>query len=374
VLGDLVGDLAPIQSLVSGDDSHGIYDGFVFGTSIEKLIRPVEGSENLGVLLGGTESPVIPEIISNRRWQRIASEFAATDALLLLVAAHGPLLKDLVSQLDGVVIVGELPLETIPNAVLLARIPYPTSASTPTQSVPAEEMGPRRRATGIALAAGALVVLIAALVMLRPAALRRGAIPRAADTVIIPDTVARDSARRPRPAVALPANPADSATAAAYAVEILAANTAEGANFELQRHGAMMPAATISVVPIGDTEAIWYKVFAGAFADSAQAERLLASLRRRHVVPDSSGAVVRAPLALRVDSVPAEGAILSKSREKVQGFAARGLAVYALMQSDGSARLYAGAFESPAQSSLAATALRVAGVTPVLEYRTGRAQ
>jgi hypothetical protein len=136
----------------------------------------------------------------------------------------------------------------------------------------------------------------------------------------------------------------------------------------------MMPAATISVVPIGDTEAIWYKVFAGAFADSAQAERLLASLRRRHVVPDSSGAVVRAPLALRVDSVPAEGAILSKSREKVQGFAARGLAVYALMQSDGSARLYAGAFESPAQSSLAATALRVAGVTPVLEYRTGRAQ
>ena len=36
--------------------------------------------------------------------------------------------------------------------------------------------------------------------------------------------------------------------------------------------------------------------------------------------------------------------------------------------------LYAGAFENPEQSSLAATALRVAGVTPVLEYRTGRIQ
>jgi hypothetical protein len=36
--------------------------------------------------------------------------------------------------------------------------------------------------------------------------------------------------------------------------------------------------------------------------------------------------------------------------------------------------LYAGAFEKPEQSSLTATALRVAGVTPVLEYRTGRVQ
>jgi hypothetical protein len=157
-------------------------------------------------------------------------------------------------------------------------------------------------------------------------------------------------------------------------VEILAANTAEGANFELVRHGGMMPAATISIVPIGDSEAIWYKVVAGALSDSAQAERLLASLRRRRIIPDSAGTVVRVPFALRVDSVPAQAAAVSKSSEKVHGYAARGLAVYALAQTDGSMRLYAGAFESPQQSSLAATALRVAGLTPVLEYRTGRVQ
>jgi hypothetical protein len=169
-------------------------------------------------------------------------------------------------------------------------------------------------------------------------------------------------------------NPADSAAAAKFSVEILAANTAEGANFELQRHGAMMPAATISLVPIGDTEAIWYKVHAGALADSAQAERLLRSLRRRGIVSATTGAVVRTPFALRVDSVPAQAAVTAKTQEKLQGFSARGLAVYALTQRDGSARLYAGAFENPEQSSLAATALRVAGVTPVLEYRTGRIQ
>jgi hypothetical protein len=169
-------------------------------------------------------------------------------------------------------------------------------------------------------------------------------------------------------------NPGDSAAAAAFAVEILAANTAEGANFELQRHGAMMPAATISVVPVGETEAIWYKVYAGAYRDSAEAERLLRSLRRRGVVSDSAGVVSRTPLALRVDSVPAQGGVAAKARAKVDSYSTKGLAIYALMQNDGSARLYSGAFASPSQSSFAATALRVAGLSPVLEYRTGRIQ
>jgi hypothetical protein len=83
---------------------------------------------------------------------------------------------------------------------------------------------------------------------------------------------------------------------------------------------------------------------------------------------------VRTPLALRVDSVPAQAAVTQKTREKIDGLMARGVAVYALTQRDGSTRLYAGAFERPAQASLAATALRVAGLTPVLEYRTGRVQ
>jgi hypothetical protein len=170
------------------------------------------------------------------------------------------------------------------------------------------------------------------------------------------------------------ANPADSATAAGYSVLILSANTAEGANFRLRGLGQTAPAATISLVPLGDTDAIWYRVHAGAFGDSAQAARLLGSLRRRRILPDSEGTVIRTPLALRVDSVPSQGGVTQKTREKLDGFVARGLAVYALTQRDGSTRLYAGAFETPDQAALAATALRVAGLTPVLEYRTGRVQ
>ncbi len=290
VIGDLTGESPEIQALVKDDDPHGIHDTFAFGTSFGRVIRQVGSEGNLNVALSGTESAATEEIIGSERWQRIASGFAQADELLILVAAStAPRLAQLVTRIDGVVLVGKTIIPHAPNVNVLARIPEPTVAHPP-------------------------------------------------------------------------------------ALLDLAANTAEGANFELQRHGAMMPAATISAVPIGETEAIWYKVYAGAFTDSAAAEQLLRSLRRRGVVPDSAGAVVRAPLALRVDSVPPQGGVGARTREKLQGYSAKGLAIYALRQSDGSARLYSGAFATPAQSSLAATALRVAGLTPVLEYRTGRVQ
>lgn len=375
VIGDLFGELPPIQSLISINDPHGIYDSFVFGTSLDKVIYPVPRVENLNVLPGGTESPATEEILGSRRWRRIASEFAATDSLLLLVAGTGaPGLGKLIEQLDGMVVVGTPQLDVPPNAVLLSRVPHPAPPTAPPKQIASPADIPIWRWRGVPLAAGALLLLIIALFVLRPGGIARLGTTRAPDTVIIPDSQVHDSTPIPKRTALLPANPADSAIAAAYSVEILAANTAESANFELQRHGAMMPAATISLVPIGDTEALWYKVFAGAFPDSVQAERLLASLRRRHIVRDSTGAVTRTPLALRIDSVPSQAAVASKSREKIRDYAARGLAIYALMQSDGSMLLYAGAFENPEQSTLAATALRVAGLVPVLEYRTGRVQ
>jgi hypothetical protein len=374
VIGDLAGEVAPIQSLVTVADAHGIYDSFIFGTSLERVIYSVKGNDNLNVLPSGTESAAIAEIIGSRRWRRIASEFAATDALLLLVAAaDAPGLDQLTSQLDGMLVVGNPRLEVGPEAVLLARIPHPTPAAAPKKvALPTEQ--PLLRWRGVALAAGAALLLIAALTILRPGSIARMGLSPGPDTVIIPDSQAHDSSGVPQREVLLPANPQDSMLAATFAVEILNANTAESANFELQRHGEMMPAATISLVPIGNTEAIWYKVYAGAVSDSAQAERLLRSLRRRRIVADSLGRVVRVPLALRVDSVPSQAAVLSKSREMVKTYAAKGVPAYAMMQNDGSARIYAGAFETPEQSSLSATALRVAGASPVLEFRTGRVQ
>jgi hypothetical protein len=126
VVGDLVGDLEPIRSIVSPDDSHGIHDSFVFGASLDRVMREVEGIDNFAILTSGTESPAVPEIIGSHRWRRIASDFAATDALLLLVVSpDAPDLDKLSAQVDGVLLVGDFPLEKVPDSIFHARIPHP---------------------------------------------------------------------------------------------------------------------------------------------------------------------------------------------------------------------------------------------------------
>lgn len=369
MIGDLAGEVAPLQALVRGDDAHGIYDSFEFGTSFIRVAREVDGAKNMFIMPSGTESAATERIFASRRWRAFASEFAKADELLLLVAhSDSPGLAQLVAQLDGVVLVGIQRLPAAPSANILVRIPHPVLAP-----LPKIDLSPSSAPAGLpplkaGLAAAALLavgILGGAMFKMLSGTGDSGAPAAAADTVAAEPT-------RPVRPVMLPANPQDSLEAKAYSVEILAANTSEGANFEMNRHGAQMPAATISLVPIGDTEASWYKVHAGAYADSTEAEALLATLRRRRIVPEAAGSIVRAPFALLVDSVPAQAGMTARVRERIRDLSEREVHAYALMQSDGSARIYAGAFGNPEQSSLAATALRVAGLTPVLEYRTGR--
>jgi hypothetical protein len=368
MVADLGGETPPLQSLVRDDDSHGIYDSFEFGTSFVRIAREVEGAKNFFVMPSGTESPATERIIGSPRWRTFASEFANSDELLLLVAqSDAPGLEKLAEQVDGVVLVGLQRLESAPDAPILAKIPHPQIVAPPKIDI-----APRRegfRIPRMAWAAAALLAVGIAGGWL----LGRSKKPQEepAPVAAAPDSLQADSVRRARQQVSA-TNPADSVNATAYSVEILASNTLEGANFELQRHGSEMPAATISLVPIGDTEATWYKVHAGAYTDSAEAEQLLARLRRRRIVPDSAGSVVRVPLSLMIDSIPAQAGMQARVRERIRQLAAMSVSAYGLIQTNGSARIYAGAFERPQQSSLATTALRVAGLAPVLTYRTGR--
>ncbi len=301
MVADLGGETPPLQSLVRDDDSHGIYDSFEFGTSFVRIAREVEGAKNFFVMPSGTESPATERIIGSPRWRTFASEFANSDELLLLVAqSDAPGLEKLAEQVDGVVLVGLQRLESAPDAPILAKIPHPQIVAPPKIDI-----APRRegfRIPRMAWAAAALLAVGIAGGWL----LGRSKKPQEepAPVAAAPDSLQADSVRRARQQVTA-TNPADSVNATAYSVEILASNTLEGANFELQRHGSEMPAATISLVPIGDTEATWYKVHAGAYTDSAEAEQLLARLRRRRIVPDSAGSVVRVPLSLMSDSLPA---------------------------------------------------------------------
>ncbi|HEU4747600.1 MAG TPA: hypothetical protein VFS56_03800, partial [Gemmatimonadaceae bacterium] len=127
VVADLVGDLGPLSALLADDDVHGISDTILYGASINKVARPVEGAENLFVVPAGTEQVVSEEIFSSERWPRLAAGFAGSGALLLLVArSDSPGLGSLIDQVDGAVVVRDADIPAAPAALVLARVPSPT--------------------------------------------------------------------------------------------------------------------------------------------------------------------------------------------------------------------------------------------------------
>ena len=167
------------------------------------------------------------------------------------------------------------------------------------------------------------------------------------------------------PTVLTVVNPADSATGASFAVQLMAANTQAGAILKLQSDGKNLPAATFAPAIVDGTR--WFKVMSGAFVTFASADSLLTRLRQRNLLKPGTGSVVRLPFAFRIDS----GVPVKAVPAMVAAYADRGQPVYALQQADGTAWLLVGAYESPEQAVLYRESLP-SGTQPVLVYRKGR--
>jgi hypothetical protein len=378
VVGDLAGDLPPLRSLVRDEDPHGITDSFLYGVSLNKIGYEVEGTANLYVMPSGTDPTIDAEILRSPRWKKLASGFSEVGALLLLVARNdAPGLGELIDQVDGVVLVKEADLAAAPGALVLARVASPT----PTLKIPLHRIGARaatwKQHRWFYPAIGAIALLLIASIGLAVMLIRAGESARQPPPVAAkPVPAPVPPPPRPPPEtlyIAPPANVNDSASAAAFTVELQVANTAEGANLFVRKNGAALPAAAVSPVPIDPERTTWYKVTSGAYTRRYQADSLLLALRNAGVLRDSTGKVAMAPLALVVDSVPTQGGIVDAVRATMEKYAARGLPVYALMQNDGGARIYAGAFARADESAQLIKTLRGAGLNPVLVYRTGRA-
>jgi len=378
VIGDLVGDLPALRSLIKDEDPHGIADSFLYGVSLNKIGYEVEGRPNVYVMPSGTEPTIGADIFRSARWKKLGAGYGQMGALLLLVArSDAPGLGELAEQIDGVVLVRDVELPNAPSALVLARVPTPT----PTLKVQLHRISARaadwRKHKWLYPAVGVLTLLLVAalglaLVLARVRSTPRVATPKAAPPAPAPTP----PPPRPPPEtlyVAPPQNVNDSASASAFSVELLVANTAEGANLFVRKNGAALPSATVSPVSIDPERSTWYKVTAGAYTRRYQADSLLLALRRSSLLTDSAGSVTRTPLALLVDSVPTQGGIVDAVRATVQKYTARGLPVYALIQDGGGALLYAGAFAAADQSAGLIRTLRGAGLKPVLVYRTGSA-
>lgn len=365
-IADLVGEVEPIQSLVTSDDPHGISDSFTYGVSLNKIAQPIDTTGNLFVMPSGTGSVVDPAIFANSRWQRLANGFREVGALLILVApADAPGLKDLIDQTDGVVLVGATPLDLAPYLNVLARVPAPHTRPAPEAA---------KKSLAVWQIAALLLLLVAALgtaFYLRSAndasaSDRRTALAHPATVGAARPPVARSVVPETL-TVPPPANVADSAAATAYAVELGAWNSPDDASEQVARFRSSLPAAAISPVPVGPNRETYYKVVTGAFATQQEAQALLDELRYKGVAQDGLGTVVRTPYALLLDSATAGHTqrITAKYRRTQQP-------VYVLAQPNGSLKVFSGAFEHPEDAASLLSTLHAAQLTPVLVYRTGR--
>jgi hypothetical protein len=374
-LGDLIGDVAPIRELITDDDPHGLTDSFIYGVSLNRIARQIDASGNLHILPSGSDLVVSDEILRNPRWRRLASGFQEVGALLLLVApAAVPGVEDLVANLDGVVLVGDAG-SPAPNARVFAEVASavrrspPRIAPRPAAVVPAPVTGRRPRWL-IPAAAVAVIAVIAAV-------LARGYLTRAqppAQVIRRESAAASDSLIGATPRVdssppPVATNPADSASASPFGVQITMVDTEDGAAIRVRAGGKDFPAGTYAAVNPRSDRGTWYKVMTGAYVDRAKATQLLAFLRQRGLVPQGWGAVVRAPLALQLASAPDS----TQAAAIIADYQSRRIPAYGLLQRDGSVRIYAGAFENADESALFKSLLKDRNIDATLAYRVGRA-
>lgn len=366
-IADLVGEVEPIQSLITSDDPHGISDSFTYGVSLNKIAQPIDTTGNLFVMPSGTGSVADPTIFANSRWQRLANGFREVGALLIIVApADAAGLKELIDQTDGVVLVGGTPLDFAPYINVLARVPAPSSGAMPVQTKKALPMWQ------IAALLLVLVAIVGSVLYFRNAneagatrarpAFRRPAVAATTPPVVAPGAVAPETLTVPPPV-----NVADSASASAYSVELGAWNAPEDATDQVMRFRSTLPAAAISPVPTGANRETYYKVISGAFPTQPEAQALLDQLRYKGVVQDGLGTVVRTPYALLLDSASA-----GHTQRITAKYVRSRQTVYVLAQPNGSLKVYAGAFERPEDAASLLATLRAAKFSPTLVYRTGR--
>lgn len=377
-IGDLLGDAGPLQALAPSDDPHGLADVFEYGVSMDRIARRVPGVKNLFSLPTGVFVTDQAEILSNRRWSRLAAGFRQEAGLLVLAASVDARdVEALVVQLDGAVLVGHRAPTRLPVARVVGKVPGPHPPPPEPKTHPRPSAGyviftsysRWRPAIMAGIGLSIVIALFVAWLAYRPFAQSAWApLWLRGDTMRglrLPMNTAEDSANATAIHLGLLTR-ADSQSVAPYALSLITFNTQAGALLELQRNGASLRAGTFTPVLIRETP--WFRVVAGAYPDSAAAAALLDTLRAKGMSDAGRVVIERFPYALQVErNVPDTAVAL-----RVSVYQARGLPVYALLQSDGTARLYAGAFRIREDAALLAESMRAAGISTTLVFRTGR--
>ncbi len=392
---DLTGLAVPLTQLISDDDPHGLGDTFAFGVSLNRVARQLDQDGRLFVIPAGTEPALAAGMAQSDRWRRIADGFRDVGALLLIVApSNEPGLADLITRMDGVVGVDETaPTIALPHRIITAALresPEPPPPRPPI--IPPRSAGNRiLRATVYAL--GALAI-IAGLVWAakeigggggrptKPLFTRTdSASAEIGEPVgaIIGDSVVnevasaassslKESATPPDDALVPPvANPEDSVRAASFAVAFATVRSPAAATRSFRARPRSLAAVTVGE-SADSSGTVRYYVITGAGRTQVDADALLARMRADGLLSASTGEVVQLPYALQVESsVPRDSV-----RPVLNRFVARGIPAYALLQTNGRAHVYVGAFATPADARHTLITLQTAAIPAALAVRTGR--
>ena len=384
-IGDLLGDAPPFQPLIK-DDSQGLADVFEYGLSLDRVAQRIEGEGELFILPSGAFVADYAEVMSNRRWSKLAAGFKQEQGLLVIAAnVATPDIENLVLQLEGAVLVGNLAPSKLPLARVLGAVRGPYSEVLPAKA-PTPPARPKYVVKApmslwkmlayvlfvMALAAG----LVGAWWVYRPFRSAEWAPewlkgPKRPDDPLIVrglDTAGvagLDSMLATGRWLGL-RTAQDSASRAPYGIGLITFNTQDGALLELTRNSGSLRAGTFTPVLIRGTH--WFRVVAGAYPDSASAAALLDTLRARGASDAGRAVIEPFPYALLIERNVADAAVASR----VASFRARKLPAYALLQSDGTARVYAGAFKTPSEAMALYQVMKDAGIQTSLVYRTGR--
>jgi hypothetical protein len=379
---DLVGG---IRSLTPLADQPGLLECLRDGTPISDIGQPIPGAPEVYVLPAGNGPIAERWVFESARWERLIAGFREVDALLLLVVPpNAPGFNVLVERVDGVVAV-DLPPSVVRAWPLIATVDEPEQelpVITPTpgsQPVVPARRKPRRLLRKILL--GVLVAMLGAIALIPRFMPQHEPCGTGRFDTALGECVFEEDGREgpsmptpvteplaPREMGILPfVNPADSAIALRFSVELVAANTPESANSRLTSRGNPFPLPTVAPVVLRQGLAPWYRAFVGAFSTRGEADAWLAEQRALGVIRANSGRVLDAPFALLLAESSADSALIVTSH-----FAQNAVPVYALMQEDGRVRYFVGVFESASQAIWYAAELRSDGFTPALAYRTGR--
>jgi hypothetical protein len=376
-----------LAGAVDADEASGLVAALRDGRSLNSLARPVGGSGREWFVVGRGPTPADEHIASHPRWAKLVAGFRSQGALLILLLPRdlrgGESLMALADRAVNLPAEWATPddapaprgSESVSGWGAADDLPLPPIAVTPPQGAPPAPSRPRASRRTTLLGVIALVLLVSYGWFGRSrgesagAPLGNATADSAARTAIIQRSGASPPAVVPE-TIPLPeiANPEDAARAAAWGIVLVATNDRRDANLRLESAGAALPAGSVAPVFVGGDLTQLYRVVGGAFVDRAEAERLRLVLRGLGILSSQEGTVERLPYAVRLDSAgPA-----AEARARARWWTARGIAAYSLLDEDGSATVYTGAFASPDQAALLLAALRDEAGSAVLAFRVGR--